>query len=402
MKNQYNKTLVACFIGYIVQAIINNFVPLLFLTFQTTYHIPLSKITLLVTINFGLQLLVDLLAIGFVDKIGYRVSIILAHFFAGLGIGLLPILPEVFSDPFLGLLIAVIVYAVGGGLLEVLVSPIVEACPTEHKEKAMSLLHSFYCWGHVGVVLLSTLFFHFFGVQNWKVLAIFWFMIPIGNGIFFSKVPMVSLIEEGREGLTLGQLVQKKIFWILMLLMVCAGASEQSVSQWASTFAEKGLGVSKTIGDLTGPMLFAICMGSSRAFYGKFGHRINLDQFMIQSGVLCVISYCIISLVPIPALGLIGCGICGLSVGILWPGTFSMAARFVRGGGTAMYAFLALAGDLGCSAGPTVVGMVSSAFSDNLKIGILGAMIFPIVLIIGIIMSQKIKEDVKILEVEQQ
>lgn len=299
-------------------------------------------------------------------------------------------------------LIAVIVYAVGGGLLEVLVSPIVESCPTDHKEKAMSLLHSFYCWGHVGVVFLSTLFFHFFGVQNWKVLAIFWVMIPIGNGIFFSKVPMVSLIEEGMEGLTLGQLVQKKIFWILMLLMVCAGASEQSVSQWASTFAEKGLGVSKTIGDLTGPMLFAICMGSSRAFYGKFGHRINLDQFMIQSGVLCVISYCIISLVPIPALGLIGCGICGLSVGILWPGTFSMAARFVRGGGTAMYAFLALAGDLGCSAGPTVVGMVSSAFSDNLKIGILGAMIFPIVLIIGIIMSQKIKEDVKILEVEQQ
>lgn len=402
MNNQYNKTLIACFIGYIVQAIINNFVPLLFLTFQTTYHIPLSKITLLVTINFGLQLLVDLLAIGFVDKIGYRVSIILAHLFAGLGIGLLPILPEVFSDPFLGLLIAVIVYAVGGGLLEVLVSPIVESCPTDHKEKAMSLLHSFYCWGHVGVVFLSTLFFHFFGVQNWKVLAIFWVMIPIGNGIFFSKVPMVSLIEEGMEGLTLGQLVQKKIFWILMLLMVCAGASEQSVSQWASTFAEKGLGVSKTIGDLTGPMLFAICMGSSRAFYGKFGHRINLDQFMIQSGVLCVISYCIISLVPIPALGLIGCGICGLSVGILWPGTFSMAARFVRGGGTAMYAFLALAGDLGCSAGPTVVGMVSSAFSDNLKIGILGAMIFPIVLIIGIIMSQKIKEDVKILEVEQQ
>ena len=402
MKNQYNKTLIACFIGYIVQAIINNFVPLLFLTFQTTYHIPLSKITLLVTINFGLQLLVDLLAIGFVDKIGYRVSIVLAHLCAGIGILLLTVLPEVFSDPFVGLLIAVMVYAVGGGLLEVLVSPIVESCPTDHKEKAMSLLHSFYCWGHVGVVFLSTLFFHFFGVQNWKVLAIFWVMIPIGNGIFFSKVPMVSLIEEGMEGLTLGQLVQKKIFWILMLLMVCAGASEQSVSQWASTFAEKGLGVSKTIGDLTGPMLFAICMGSSRAFYGKFGHRINLDQFMIQSGVLCVISYCIISLVPIPALGLIGCGICGLSVGILWPGTFSMAARFVRGGGTAMYAFLALAGDLGCSAGPTVVGMVSSAFSDNLKIGILGAMIFPIVLIIGIIMSQKIKEDVKILEVEQQ
>lgn len=391
MKNQYDKTLIACFIGYIVQAIINNFAPLLFLTFQTTYDISLSKITMLVTINFGVQLLVDLLAIGFVDKIGYRASIMMAHICAALGIGALTVLPEQFSDPFVGLLLAVVIYAIGGGLLEVLVSPIVESCPTDHKEKAMSLLHSFYCWGHVGVVLLSTLFFQIFGIENWKVLALIWLIVPICNGIFFAKVPMVSLIEEGETGLSLTQLVKKKVFWVLMILMVCAGASEQAVSQWASTFAEQGLGVSKTVGDLAGPMLFAICMGSARAFYGKFGHRIQLDQFMIKSSILCVISYLVIGLSPIPALGFLGCGLCGLSVGILWPGTFSTAAISIRGGGTAMYAFLALAGDLGCSSGPTLVGFVSSAFQDNLKMGILGAIVFPVILILGIKADQKLR-----------
>ena len=374
----YNHTMYACFIGYIVQAIVNNFVPLLFLTFQATYNIPLSKITMLVTINFGLQLLIDLLSVSFVDRIGYRASMLLAHICAALGFLLLTILPEVFSDPFIGLLIAVTIYAIGGGLLEVLVSPVMEACPTDNKEKAMSLLHSFYCWGHVGVVLLSTLFFKLFGIENWKILAVLWAIIPIINTILFTKVPMASLIEEGETGLTIPQLFSKKIFWLFLLIMVCAGASEQSVSQWASTFAEKGLGVSKTIGDLAGPMAFAILMGTARAFYGKYGERINLDLFMIYSGILCVISYLCIALVPSPIFGLIGCALCGLSVGILWPGSFSKASASIRGGGTAMFALMALAGDLGCSSGPTLVGMVSSHFGDSLNVGILSAIIFPI------------------------
>ncbi len=389
MKNQYNKTVVACFVGYIVQAIVNNFAPLLFLTFQRTYEIPLSQITMLVTINFGVQLLVDLLAIGFVDRIGYRASMVLAHIFSAAGLISLTILPEVFPNAFAGILASVIIYAVGGGLLEVLVSPVMEACPSDNKEKAMSMLHSFYCWGHVGVVAVSTLFFQFVGISNWKILAVAWAIIPLGNMIAFTKVPIASLIEEGESGYTIGKLFSMKMFWVLLIMMICAGASEQAVSQWASVFAEKGLGISKMAGDLAGPMAFAVLMGLSRAFYGKYGDRIHLEKFMIFSSILCIISYLWISLIPSPIISLIGCGICGLSVGIMWPGTFSKAAAVIPKGGTAMFALLALGGDVGCSCGPTLVGMVSSALQDNLKMGILAGIIFPLLLLVGVCMCKK-------------
>ncbi|MDE6642039.1 MAG: MFS transporter [Acetatifactor sp.] len=389
MKDKYQKTIYACFLGYIVQAIVNNFVPLLFLTFQNTYNIPLSKITMLITFNFGLQLLVDLVSVTFVDRIGYRVSMVLAHAMAALGLAALPILPELLPDPFAGVLTAVTIYAIGGGLLEVLVSPVVEACPTDNKETAMSLLHSFYCWGHVGVVLLSTLFFGIFGIENWKMLAVVWALVPLCNGILFTRVPMASLMKEGEKGLTIRELAKMKAFWVFMLMMLCAGASEQAVSQWASTFAEKGLGVSKTVGDLAGPMAFAILMGTARAFYGKYGEKLNLERFMAGSSILCVISYLCIALVPSPLFGLIGCGICGLSVGIMWPGTFSKASASIKRGGTALFALMALAGDLGCSGGPTLVGMISSVFGDDLKKGILAAVCFPLLLLAGIPLCKK-------------
>lgn len=389
MDKAYNKTLIACFVGYIVQAIVNNFVPLLFLTFHSSYGIPMTKITLLITFNFGLQLLVDLLSVTFVDRIGYRASMILAHICAAAGFVLLTILPDAFGDPFVGLLIAVTVYAVGGGLLEVLVSPVVEACPTDNKEKAMSLLHSFYCWGHVGVVLLSTLYFQLFGIENWKTLALIWAIVPVVNMLVFTKVPMANLLEEGDSGMSMKELCGQKLFWVLMLMMVCAGASEQAVSQWASTFAESGLGVSKAVGDLAGPMFFAIMMGSARAFYGKYGDRIDLDRFMLGSCMLCVVSYLCISLVPSAVIGLLACGLCGLSVGIMWPGTFSKASASLTRGGTAMFALLALAGDVGCSGGPTVVGMVSGALGDNLKLGILAGIVFPVLLFTGILMCRR-------------
>lgn len=391
MNNGYKRTMNACFVGYIVQAVINNFAPLLFLTFQSSYQIPLSEITVLITVNFGVQLIVDLLAAGFVDKIGYRVSIVLAHICSAAGLILLAVLPGLLPNAFAGLLTAVVVYAVGGGLLEVLVSPIMEACPTENKEKAMSLLHSFYCWGHVGVVLLSTAFFWLFGISNWKILALIWAVIPVINALVFLKTPIGSLIQEGETGLKLKELFGKKMFWVMMLMMMCAGASEQAVSQWASTFAEQGLGVSKTIGDLAGPMAFAVMMGLSRVFYGKYGEKIDLDKFMLYSGILCIFSYLCISLVPSPVVGLVGCSLCGLSVGIMWPGTFSKAAASVRGGGTAMFALLALAGDVGCSGGPTLAGMVSGAFGDDLKTGILAAVVFPVLLLAGLYLSRRLK-----------
>lgn len=383
MKDKYQKTMYACFAGYIVQAIVNNFVPLLFLTFESSYNIPLSQITMLITFNFGIQLIVDLLSTKFVDRIGYRVSIVMAHVFAAGGLIGLVVLPDLLPNAFAGLLIAVVIYAIGGGLIEVLISPIMESCPTENKEKAMSLLHSFYCWGHVGVVLLSTLFFKLCGIENWKILALIWAVIPIVNGIVFCKAPIASLIEDGETGMSLRDLCRNQMFWILMLMMVCAGASEQAVSQWASTFAEQGLGVTKTIGDLAGPMAFAILMGSARAFYGRFGEKIDLDKFMMGSSLLCVIAYLCISLSPSPLISLVGCAVCGLSVGIMWPGTFSKASATLKNGGTAMFALLALAGDVGCSGGPTLVGFVSGQMSNNLKLGILAGIVFPILLIVA-------------------
>lgn len=389
MRSNPKKTMTACFIGYIVQAVVNNFVPLLFVTFQQSYHLPLSRITALITLNFLIQLLVDLLSAAFVDRIGYRASIYIAHGCAAAGIILLTILPEVFPDPFFGILTAVFVYAVGGGLLEVLVSPILEACPTDNKEQAMSLLHSFYCWGHMGVVLISTLFFACFGIQNWKILALCWALIPLGNLILFARAPLYSLNAEGEKGLTIKELFRKKTFWLMMLMMLCAGASEQAVSQWASTFAEQGLGVSKTVGDLAGPMAFAAMMGLSRLIYGKYGDRMDLDRFMGGSCLLCIASYLCISLIPNPVAGLVGCAVCGFSVGILWPGTFSKATASIKGGGTAMFALLALAGDLGCSGGPTLAGAVSSTFQNNLRIGILSAIAFPALLFMGVLLSAR-------------
>lgn len=384
MSKNYNKTIYACFMSYIVQAIIVNFIPLLFLTFEAEYGISLSRITMLVTVNFGIQLLVDLLSPRVIDRIGYRAAMIGAHGLAATGLIGLTIFPEMFSRPDAGLFAAVVIFAMGGGLLEVMISPMVEACPTENKEKAMSMLHSFYCWGHVGVVLLSTLFFGLFGIRWWRILAVLWALIPIINGILFIKVPIAQL-EGDREGGSLRTLIRTKIFWVFMLLMMCAGASEQAVSQWASAFAEEGLGLSKMVGDLAGPMLFAAMMGVARASYGKFGERVSLKKIMIASGALCMVSYLLIALSPHPVWGLIGCGLCGLSVGIMWPGTFSMASVTIGRGSTAMFAFLALAGDLGCSGGPTLVGLVSGYFGNNLKIGILSAILFPFILLLGLI-----------------
>ena len=387
MNLSYKSTLAACYTGYVVQAVVNNFVPLLFLTFQDTYGISLSRITILITVNFLTQLIVDMLSAGFVDRAGYRASAVAAHAFAFAGLAGLAFLPDVTADPFAGLLISVVVYAVGGGLLEVLISPIVEALPTKNKEKSMSMLHSFYCWGHVAVVLLSTLFFLVFGIDSWKTLALLWALVPAANLVVFTKVPLYPLVSEDEEGIPLTGLIKRPVFWIFLVVMTCAGASEQAVSQWASSFAEQGLGVSKTIGDLAGPMLFAVCMGTSRFLYGLYGDKIALKKAMSGSALLCVASYFVISLSPAAALSLIGCGICGFSVGIMWPGTFSMAAASLKGGGTAMFAFFALAGDLGCSGGPSFVGMLSESSGNGLSFGILCSVVFPAVLLIGILLS---------------
>lgn len=386
IRKSYEHTIYASYIGYITQAIVNNFVPLLFLTFASDYQLTLDKITLITTVNFLVQLTVDLLSAKFIDKIGYRVSILFAHLCAGAGLLGLAFLPALFGNAYAGIMAAVVLYAIGGGIIEVLISPIVEACPTEKKEAAMSLLHSFYCWGHLLVVLLSTLFFHVFGIANWRILACLWSVIPFLNALYFSVVPIYPIAAE-QEKLSLSALFRQKAFWLIIVLMICAGASEQAMSQWASAFAESALSVSKTIGDLAGPCAFAFCMGTARALYGKYSDYIPLKKMMLGSAVLCITCYAVAVFARSPVFGLIGCALCGFSVGIFWPGTFSIAALALPGGGTAMYALMALAGDLGCSSGPTVVGMVANAFGNNLAAGLLVAMIFPIVMFLGITLT---------------
>lgn len=383
MKLNYKHTRNACYLGYITQAIVNNLSPLLFVTFQSQFSISLEKIGTLISFNFAVQMIVDVISAKLVDKIGYRICSIAAHIFCTAGLVGMGILPFVFSDPFLGLLLAIFINAVGGGLIEVLISPIVESLPGDEKASAMSLLHSFYCWGHVSVVLLSTLFFVTVGIKRWYILTAVWALVPLFNTILFAKVPLNTSHMENAP-MPLRRLFSMKLFWMFLILMVCSGASEQAMSQWASLFAETGLGVSKTVGDLLGPCLFAVLMGLSRAFYGKFGSKINLKNFIILSGLLCIGSYLIATLSPWPLVSLIGCGLCGLSVGIMWPGTFSLSCEYCPSSGTAMFALLALGGDIGCAAGPGLVGAISNAAGNSLKTGLLFAIIFPLLMLLVI------------------
>ncbi len=385
-ENNYSLTIKAAFTGYVVQAIVNNFLPLLFIRMQTEFSVPLSKITLLITINFLIQLFIDLTSTPVIDRIGYRLSMIISNASVIAGLVLLTVLPGRFSDPFVGILLCVCIYAIGGGLQEVLVSPIVEGCPSKNKEATMSLLHSFYCWGHMGVVIASTIFFKCFGIDHWRILALLWCIIPLIDLILFTFVPIAEpRYEEHGNGSGLKALFTQKIFWVMMLMMLCAGASEQAVSQWASAFAEKGLGVTKELGDILGPMLFALCMALSRTIYGVKGHKLNLKKFMYFSVVLCIFSYVVILFAKDPVITLLACGLTGFSVGIFWPGTFSMASKGIKNGSTLMFALLALAGDLGCSGGPTFAGGVMSLFDNNMRIGIGAAVIFPILMGISLL-----------------
>lgn len=390
-KNKYKKTLTACYLGFITQAICANFAPLLFITFHNTYGITFSKLALISTVFFFTQLLVDLVCAKIVDYIGYRTCVVAAEVTSGLGLLGLGFMPDIMPTPFAGIIVSVIIYAIGSGLTEVLVSPIVEACPFENKEGTMSLLHSFYCWGSVGVILGSTIFFSVFGVHSWRILAYVWAIIPLFNIYNFATCPIEQLVEDG-ESMTMAQLFKTRLFWLFIILMVCAGSSEIAMAQWASAFAESALHVSKTVGDLAGPCGFAICMGISRVLYGKYGEKVDLTVFMAGSGILCLVCYLIAGLSALPILGLVGCALCGFSVGIMWPGSISISSRILPKGGTAMFALLALAGDLGGALGPAIVGNVSQNAGDNLKAGVLAGIGFPIVLVICVLsVRQKYK-----------
>ena len=388
MKKNYQRTLKACYLGFITQAIAANFTPLLFLKFHADYGISLGRIALISTAFYFTQLVVDVFCARFVDKIGYRKSVVASEVASVLGLVGLAFIPDLCADPFTGIIACVIVYAIGSGLIEVLCSPIVEACPFDHKEAVMSLLHSFYCWGSVGVILLSSLFFTVFGIGSWRILACVWALIPLYNIFNFATCPIEHLTEDGK-GMTIGQLFRKPLFWVAILLMVCAGASEMSMAQWASAYTEAALGFSKSVGDLIGPCMFAVTMGISRVIYGKYGAKINLNHYMIASGILCLCCYLLASLSSSPVLGLIGCIFCGFSVGIMWPGTISITSPRLPQGGTALFAFLAMAGDLGGAIGPSLVGTVSQQAGDSLQSGMLAGSVFPLVLIVSLLLLGK-------------
>lgn len=384
----YKKTLIACYLGFITQAISANFAPLLFLTFKDTYDITLDMIALIPLVFYLTQLLVDLVAVKFADVIGYRTCVVASQVTSAAGLVLMAFLPDLLPNPFVGIIISVVLYAVGSGLIEVLVSPIVEACPFENKAGVMSLLHSFYCWGAVGVILGSTVFFAVFGTSAWKIITLIWAAVPLANTFNFLSCPIERLVDDG-EGMRVGELLRLPLFWLMIVLMICAGASEVTMAQWASAFTESALGVTKTVGDLAGPCLFAILMGLSRVFYGKFSEKLDLTKVMLGCGALCVVCYLMASLSPISIVGLAGCALCGLSVGIMWPGTISISSQKCPKGGTAMFAFLALAGDFGAMVSPTMVGGIADAVGGNLKTGLIFAAAFPIVMIIGLIILVK-------------
>ena len=387
-RKNYRKTKTACYLGFVTQAISANFTPLLFLTFVRTYGISFADLALIPLTFFLTQLAVDFLSAKFVDRIGYRRSIVIAQAASGGGLLLLSVLPDLFPRPFAGILICVMIYAVGSGLIEVLCSPIIEACPFENKAATMSLLHSFYSWGAVGTILISTLFFALFGTERCRILACLWSIIPLYNIVNFASCPIEPIVDDG-DGLTIGQLMKTKVFWMFIVLMVCSGASELSMAQWASAFAESSLGVSKTVGDLLGPCGFAVFMGISRVWYGKYGEKVNLSGFMIASGLLCLVSYLLAALSDRPVLGLIGCMLCGFSVGIMWPGSLSISSARLPKGGTALFALLALGGDLGAAVGPALVGNISHVLGENIRAGILAGVLFPVLLAGSVFLLRK-------------
>ncbi len=388
----YRHTRLACYLASMTQAVVCTFAPLLFVSFQRQFHMALEEVTLLITVNFLVQLLTDAVAGAFVDRIGHRICIMTGHLCASLGVASMTVLPYICATPLTGLLLSMVLIGFGGGVIEVLASPIQEACPSDNKEASMSLMHSFFCWGSMAVAAVSTGLFALLGRENWGWVCLFWALLPLGNALFFSQVPLARIVEEGKT-MTVLELFKSGLFWVLLMLMVLAGAAETVISQWASTLAETGLGVTKAVADLAGPCLFAAFMGLGRIVHVKLSERVRMDRYLMLSSLLCVVGYGLVVLPPDPVINLLGCGVSGFAVSVLWPGSLSLAAQRCPRGGTVMFAWLALGGDVGCSLGPTVAGFVSGQFGDNLKTGIAVSVVFPALLIVFVLILRKMSKN---------
>lgn len=394
MKLTANHTVAACFTGLTVQSIVINLPPLLFLTFENEFKISLSKISLLIAISFITQLLMDFTASKMPILFSKRSTMVIGQVFCVCGLCGMALLPSV-MPPYVALIISTAVASFGSGIIEVMGNPIIEATPVKNKNRILSLMHSFYCWGLVLTVLLSTLFFKLVGIEHWRILFCLWAIIPAINTVAFIFVPFPSMESAPIVTSKKESVFRTLTFWVFFLLMLCAGAAEMTMAQWASSFAEMGLKVSKSTGDLLGPCAFAVLMGIARVIYAKFSARVNLSKLMIASSALCVISYLVTAFSPLPILSLIGCAVCGFSVGIMWPGTLCMATEKIPNGGVKMFALLALAGDAGCTVGPTAAGWIAETFGNNLKISFVFSTVFPaimIALIAALIINQRKNE----------
>lgn len=392
MKLGPKHTKLAGYMGYLTQALIINFPPLLFLTFINTYNLSISSISVLITVSFMVQLAVDAFAAKFSSKLNIRATVVTALILATVGITGYSYLPEIIPSPFVGLLICTVVSSIGAGFVEVLISPIIEACPTDGKSAAMSILHSFYAWGHAGIIILSTIFFGVFGLENWRILACLWTIIPLVGAVAFMLVPIYTL--EGDKPVENTELKKRSplrsgLFLVFFVIMMCAGAAEQAMAQWASTFAESGLGVSKSVGDILGPCSFALLMGVARVIYAKFSDRLDLQKAIYLSSLVCIAAYLVAALSPNAVISLIGCALCGLSIGIMWPGTYSLAAQKIPRIGIQIFALLALGGDLGCALGPAVAGWIAELFGNDLRISFAISAIFPLIMVILLLANKK-------------
>lgn len=386
-------TLVACFIAYMVQAIVCNFAPLLFVGWNREFNISIVQLTTIVTVTFFTQIVVDLASAKFAEQIGYKVCLVVSHICSCLGFILLGTLPYIMKNVYLGLMISIVLYSIGSGLLEVLISPVVESCPTDNKAGAMSLLHSFYCWGTVFVIGVSTAFFAIAGREHWKYLSFFWALFAFLNGLFFCFVPIAEPKHKEKKQRD-SSIFKTKFFYIAVVIMICSGSAELAMSQWASSFAETGLGVSKTVGDLAGPLAFAVLMGLGRVVFSKLSSKVSVEKYLVFSSVLCIASYLLACLSPVPAISLVGCALCGFAVSAMWPGTISLTTRKTGSTSTLMFALLAVSGDIGCTTGPTVIGWITNAFDQDLKKGLIFSIAFPIIIIIMLALTSTKKKSI--------
>lgn len=371
MKKEFRLTLMAARMGFFTQALVNNLAPVFFVLFRVLYGFSYLQVGILAALNFTLQLFADITSPNLISRFGYRKCAMTAQALCAVGLILMPGLCILTGGVYISFIIPVLIYSYGAGMIEVLASPIVEAIPDLPENTKMSMLHSFYSWGQMTCVALTTLALHFIGYERWFLIPVLWSAIPIFGIILFSRarLDMADMAEKESEK---GGRLFCRSFVLMLIIMTCAGASEIAMSEWSSLFAEEALGVSKVAGDLFGPCMFALFMGMGRMCHAKFGERLNLSRLIKACSLLCVICYVGAALLRPAAASLIFCALTGLSVSLMWPGALSLAAAR-NNGGARMYGLLAAFGDIGCIIGPVVTSSVSEFADGNERIRAIGA-----------------------------